>query len=145
MLLVIWKRRCMSAGHRSRTWLGVSCSSAEGAEPASACGPPALRALRDRHLAYPVEVLGRASPVACPQLVDVHREDAVQADHGWRPAKLASASHTALFSCVRCSAGPLLSALRAALKSVQMTIGVVCTGLSRRCPRASRRATSSAQ
>ena len=28
--------------------------SAEGAEPASACGPPALRALRDRHLSYPV-------------------------------------------------------------------------------------------
>ena len=27
MLPVIWKRRRMSAGHRSRMWLGVSCSS----------------------------------------------------------------------------------------------------------------------
>ena len=27
LLSVIWKRRRMSAGYRSRTWLGVSCSS----------------------------------------------------------------------------------------------------------------------
>ena len=58
--------------------------SAEGAEPASACGIPALLTLRDPLLAYPLKILGGASSVACPQLVDVHREEAIQADHGWR-------------------------------------------------------------
>ena len=211
----------MSAGHRSRTWLGVSCSSLQrGQNPPRHAGlrhcghsGTGILPIRCRYWVEPaqwpalswwtsterkrsrpitgggtvvpirwrnqpwgrwlaVRVLAILATALCTVRVSTGtascgRPDAALARASafslpWRPqwegthwrwirrspgsARLARASHTALFSCVRYSAGPLLSALRSAWESLQTTIGdVVCAWLSRRCPRASRRATSSAR